>query len=276
MQAAKHLRNFSKHFIISEETCINAFSKQRPTVENLPLAIRISTLINVLAVNNGGETFDATNYVSLFANIIRSGLIPSVKTFGQEELYDLYDMDEQIAQLPEDEVKDIVLQMHELMMQGIEEKDLRRTLKTLITKGKIKVVSDLDSTKEELSFYKKEVERQKTMQENTMHMLQAKIREDEEEKYDKETKSIKRTYRWYIPFAVFIVSIVLVIISFFCKNTVNSILSVILAIVANILTNIITNVFFLRKKLIDRNRNKKMVIDEIVLLKTEQYMNKTN
>lgn len=275
LEGVEHLRKSSKHFIISEETCINAFSKQRPTVENLPLAIRISTLINVLAVNNGGETFDATNYVPLFANIIRSGLIPSVKTFGQEELYDLYDMDEQIAQLPEAEVKDIVLQMHDLMMQGIEEKELRRTLKTLITKGKIKVVSDLDSTKEELSFYRKEVERQKTIHENTMHMLQAKIREEEEEKYDKITRSIKWTYKLYIPLAVFVVSTILVILSFFNTSFIDSFLSVMLAIVANILTNIITNVFVLRKKLADRKRNKKMSIDGIVLLKIKKYMNTT-
>ena len=276
LEGVEFLRKSSKYFIISEETCINAYSKQRPTVENLPLAIRIDTLINVLAANNGGDTFNAEDYVPLFANIIRSGLTPSTKTFTQEDLYDLYDMDEHIAQLPENDVRNIVLQMHDLMMDGVEEKELRRTLKTLVTKGKIKAVSDLDKTKEELSLYRKTAEKHKTQANMFMQILQAKIREDVEKEYDSETTSIIKKYRLYIPLVVFVLSVAFSILAIFNTNQVGSFISVVLAIVSNTLTNIITNVFVLKGKLADRKKKRKLMIDDIAQSKLEQYMKNMN
>lgn len=160
LAGVEHLRKSGKFFVVSEEACVNLYSKKRPLSDNLPLAIRIDTLINVLAANNDGETFNAADYVPLFANIVRSGLTPDKDTFRQEEIYNLYDMDEQVAQLPSDKVKEIVLEMHELILKGTDEKKLSRELKAKITKGKIKVVSDLDETKHALNFSERERERQ--------------------------------------------------------------------------------------------------------------------
>lgn len=91
LEGVEYLRKNGKYFVVSEEVCVNLYSKKRPLSDNLPLSIRIDTLINVLAANNDGDTFNAADYVPLFANIVRSGLIPNKNTFKQEELYFLYD-----------------------------------------------------------------------------------------------------------------------------------------------------------------------------------------
>ena len=92
LEGAKYLRNDSltkdeKFFILSEEISVNQYARDCGFRNGLPLALRVDTLINLLAVNNGGDTFDAADYSPLFANIIRMGLIPQEETFRQSELY---------------------------------------------------------------------------------------------------------------------------------------------------------------------------------------------
>lgn len=195
LEGVEYLRKNGKYFVVSEEVCVNLYSKNRPLSDNLPLSIRIDTLINVLAANNDGDTFNATDYVPLFANIVRSGLIPNKDTFKQEELYSLYDMDEQVAQLPKEEVEKIVKDMHEMILKGTGEKELQRELKSKITKGKIKVVSDLDSTKQALSLSEKNLKRQEEQNHNLADALRRNIKKSESEKYDKETLRIKKKYQ---------------------------------------------------------------------------------
>lgn len=199
LKGTEHLRKSGKFFIVSEEVCVNLYSKRQPLSDNLPLAIRIDTLINVLAANNDGDTFNASDYVPLFANIVRAGLIPDKDTFRQEELYDLYDMDEQVAQLPNDKIKDIVMEMHELLLKGTDEKVLSRELKSKITKGKIKVVSDLNDTRHALSFSERERERQEKEKNLAINALKETYAEEISKKYDKETNKLVLKYRFFYP-----------------------------------------------------------------------------
>lgn len=264
LEGVEYLRKSEKYFIISEETCVNNYSKRRPSADRLPLAIRIDTLINVLAANNGGDTFEASNYVPLFANIIRSGLTPQKRTFEQEELFRLYDMDQQIAQLPEEEVKDIALEMHDLMMQGTDENELRRVLTSRITKGKIKSVTDLESTRQELTLVKNESERNKDRADHYMRMLKEDVKRQEETKYDKETKRLKNKYRWYIPAVIAVISAIGVIIYLNVSNSEKLGWSIVVSIVINVISDIITNCFMLKEKLNDRAKKRdKEVADAI-------------
>jgi hypothetical protein len=228
------------------------------------LAIRIDTLINVLAANNGGDTFEASNYVPLFANIIRSGLTPQKKTFEQEELFRLYDMDQQIAQLPEVEVKDIALEMHDLMMQGTDENELRRVLTSRITKGKIKSVTDLESTRQELTLVKNESERNKDRADHYMRMLKEDVKQQEETKYDKETKRLKNKFRWYIPAVIAVISAIGVLIFLNVSSSEKLGWTIVVGIVINVITDIIINCFTLKEKLNDRAKKRdKEVADAI-------------
>lgn len=203
LAGTEFLRKSGKYFVVSEEVCVNLYSKNRPLSDNLPLAIRIDTLINVLAANNDGETFNAADYVPLFANIVRAGLTPDKDTFRQEELYNLYDMDEQVAQLPSDKVKEIVMEMHELILKGTDEKSLNRELKSKITKGKIKVVSDLDDTRHALNLSERERMRQESAKNQAIEVLRQTLAEDYGREYDKRTKKMKLRYRFLYPIIFF-------------------------------------------------------------------------
>lgn len=273
LKGTEHLRKSGKFFVVSEEVCVNLYSKRQPLSDNLPLAIRIDTLINVLAANNDGDTFKASDYVPLFANIVRAGLIPDKNTFRQEELYDLYDMDEQVAQLPSDKIKDIVLEMHELLLKGTDEKVLSRELKSKITKGKIKVVSDLNDTRHALSFSERERERQEREKNLAINALKETLTEEIGKKYDKETNKLVLKYRFCYPGICILVSLLIVMLFVFNTNTVGSFLSFVISLGVNFVFGWYCNVKLLKKEVVARNRKKGSVVaqkvDELIRVKIQ-------
>lgn len=264
LEGVEYLRKNGKYFVVSEEVCVNLYSKKRPLSDNLPLSIRIDTLINVLAANNDGDTFNAADYVPLFANIVRSGLIPNKNTFKQEELYFLYDIDEQVAQLPKEEVEEIVMDMHEMILKGTGDKELERELKSKITKGKIKVVSDLDSTKQALSLSEKNLKRQEEQNQNLSDALRRNIWNSEAQKYDEETVQIKKKYQISYPFVVFLISVIAFIFAFFNTDTVGSFLSFVISLLVNVIYNWYCRVKVLKDKINDRLAKKESVISRSV------------
>lgn len=273
LKGTEHLRKSGKFFVVSEEVCVNLYSKRQPLSDNLPLAIRIDTLINVLAANNDGDTFKASDYVPLFANIVRAGLIPDKDTFRQEELYDLYDMDEQVAQLPSDKIKDIVLEMHELLLKGTDEKVLSRELKSKITKGKIKVVSDLNDTRHALSFSERERERQEREKNLAINALKETLTEEIGKKYDKETNKLVLKYRFCYPGICILVSLLIVMLFVFNTNNVGSFLSFVISLGVNFVFGWYCNVKLLKKEVVARNRKKGSVVaqkvDELIRVKIQ-------
>lgn len=264
LKGVEYLRKTGKFFVVSEEVCVNLYSKKRPLSDNLPLAIRIDTLINVLAANNDGETFNASDYVPLFANIVRSGLTPDKDTFRQEELYYLYEMDEQVAQLPSDKVKEIVMEMHELILKGNDEKVLCRELKSKITKGKIKVVSDLDETRQALNFSERERERQEKGKKRAINVLKETLAENIGKEYDKETDKLIRKYRIYYPSICLFISFILVFLFVTNTNAVGSFLSFLISFFVNIIFNWYCNVKLLKEKISERNRRRESQIAQKV------------
>lgn len=264
LKGVEYLRKTGKYFVVSEEVCVNLYSKKQPLSDNLPLAIRIDTLINVLAANNDGETFNASDYVPLFANIVRTGLTPDKDTFRQEELYNMYEMDEQVAQLPSDKVKEIVMEMHKLILKGNDEKILSRELKSKITKGKIKVVSDLDETRHALNFSERERERQEKEKNQAINVLKETLTQSIGKEYDNETNKLIRKYRIYYPVIFFIISFMSFILFAINTNTVGTFLSFSIGLLVNIVFNWYCKVKLLKEKISERKRRRESQVTQKV------------
>lgn len=191
--AAEALRLNEQWFILSEEISINNYSKLKPTLNGLPLAIRIETIINALALINGGDAFDADNYMPLFASIIQNGFQPPKNTFVQEDLYAIYELNQQISLLPEDKKKEIVLEINSKRLKGVSDEELKVELERAITRGKMQISDDLDSTRNELSLSLQEAQRQKDRGDGAIKALERKIHKD-----------VVRLYRWSIARKIFL------------------------------------------------------------------------
>jgi membrane protein len=179
-----HLRNRGKYFILSQEVSINAYAKKRPLNGDLPMAIRIETLLNVLALN-GGEPIMQDEYKSLFADIIREELQPSSKTFQVSDLSIMLEKNEQIAKLPPDKVKDIAQEIHRLRLLGTSEQDITTRMTRMIQGAKLEITDDLKKTKVELSSEKRDNERIRAENYDLNSGLDKEI-----------AASVRRDFRW--------------------------------------------------------------------------------
>jgi hypothetical protein len=229
-----------KYFILSEEISVIQYSKSCGFRMGLPLSLRVDTLINMLAVNNGGDTFDASDYKSLFANLIRMELIPHRDTFRQTELYNLYKMNFRIANLPPERVKEIAMEMHHKYLDGEDEKELLRDLNDMVTKGEIKVGDELEETKGLLYESDKQKQRLEESEKKAILALENNIREQVSKEYDEETAKMKKKYKRDAPLLYAFIAFVL--IGAIMSGAIGT--SVIASLLVSIVAGIVTGVFF--------------------------------
>lgn len=263
LAGAEYLRKDEKFFILSEEVSINNYSKNKGIINNLPLAIRVETLINVLALNHGGTDFEASDYVSLFASIIRNGLQPKSETFKQEELYRMYLMNEEIAELPAERTKEIVFDIHHKMLKGVSEDELKRDLANQITKGKLCVSDELEEIKLKLSHAATEGKRQKDRGDKYEGALYQTFYREEVKKYNRELVFNTIIRGVVLPAIIILVSFIVYQIIISNYNTIqDNATAFIISIVANLFFQwLYWSTFGGWRKICSRFKNKKSVIE---------------
>lgn len=143
--------------------------------------------------------------MQLFASIVQNEFQPSKDTFAQEDIYAIYDLNHQIALLPDEQKKEIVMDIHAKRLKGDNDETLKIELERAITRGKLQVADDLNDTKQELSNTRKEAKRQKNRGDNAIRALHSNIEQDVINDYK------KRLARWIaiplfgIPLTIFFV-----------------------------------------------------------------------
>lgn len=153
------------------------------------------------------------------------------------------------------------MDMHELLLKGVDEKELRRELKTKITKGKIKVVSDLDSTQKALYLSENERKRQEAAKNLAIKTLREKYLTEFSLDYDRETKKIIRKYRKEKPLLFLFVSVILFLL-LYNTNAVDAFWSVIIGLLVNAIYNWYCNIKKLKRIISERNRNKQKYVHD--------------
>lgn len=180
-----YLRDKGKYFILSQEVSVNAYAKKKPFVNNLPIAIRIDTLLNVLALN-GGITLKS-DYKTLFADIIREGLHPSKDTFTVPDLSIMLDKNDQISKLPPAKVAEIAQGIHNKRLLGVSESDITMYMTREIQGAKLEVVEDLVKVKLELSSQVRDTEHFRQQATKGENALRRKIEEEVRSEYKRAT-----------------------------------------------------------------------------------------
>ena len=154
-------RKREKAFILSQEISINKYSHSKPLIENLPLSIRLETLINMLAIDNGGIEVNPTDFSNLFADMIRFNLQPDKDTFEVADLSRLLDTELQIEQLPPDEVIKLANKLHHNRSIGLSDEAVGLELSRDFQNVKLKFVEDYDIAQNNLAFEKSEKKKYK-------------------------------------------------------------------------------------------------------------------
>ena len=171
----EYYRKNEKAFIISQEVSINKYSHTKPVIDNLPLAIKLETLINMLAIDNGGTDVNPTDFSTLFADMIRFNLQPDKNTFEVADLAKLLDTELQIEQLPAEEVIKMANNLHHNRSKGLNDEEVSLALNREFQDVKLKFIDDFDTAQNNLSFEKSDNEKNKRNLTKTQTALRKRI-----------------------------------------------------------------------------------------------------
>lgn len=139
-----YLRQNGKYFILTQDTAIIRYAKNYPFRNDLPIAIKIETLLNILAVNSFESSSEG--YVPLFAAIIRKGLQPRNTAFELEDLSYIAEKDQYASQLPNEEVAQIVTDISRMRMQGEPPDKICKELNRRVQGAKLRLSTELRDT----------------------------------------------------------------------------------------------------------------------------------
>lgn len=265
----EYYRQNEKAFILSQEISINKYSHTKPVIDNLPLAIRLDTIINMLAIDNGGTDVNPTDFSNLFADLMRYNLQPDKNTFKITDLSKLLDTELQIEQLPAEEVVKIANALHGNIARGLSDEDINLELNRQFQDVKLKFVDDLAEAQDNLSFEKGEKEKLKRQSEKSANIIKGIYRKEESEKLDKAVGENRFIWLFGLPLGIIILSCVGI---YLYQNTaaLTNFQSYIIAIVINIIIWIITGVFVTKPILISKTEKNKLEIESIVQKKYEE------
>lgn len=180
--ATQHLCKSKKIFILSDDNTLNQYAKRMP-FDQIPLAVRLDTLINVLAVKQGGILNNQTSFQELFANIVRNGFNPHKDTFQVEDLSYMYDKNIQVASLESSRIEEIAREVNRLRMQDTPDKEVSQTLMRCIQGEKIKYQDDYAEMKDKYIVARKENETNKRILASAKDQLEILAESNAKHKY---------------------------------------------------------------------------------------------
>ena len=263
IEGANYLRTKDKCFILSREISVNQYAKQSPSINNLPLSIRLETLINMLAVDNGGTEIDPLDYKSLFASIIKAGLIPNKDTFRIADLSRMLETENQITQLPPDDIINIAKGVNRNRALGLDDEKIRLELVREIQGSKLKIAEELDETKVLLVNETKEKNRYQSQADKSTNAFRRQIEKEENAKYDKELSNMKICYYVILPIFLLFVSgiIIYVLKTKIISESSEFTLIYVLGIVTDIIIFALTSFFLAIPKIRKMKKNKNTTIE---------------
>lgn len=244
---AEFIRRQEKCFILSRDFSVKDAALGKSVRGEMPIAIGLDTLINVLAIDNGGTDVDPTNYAPLFASIIKLALIPEHDVFRVEDLSRMLDVQSQIADLPDDKIIDIAKELHHNQVIGVPDDEISLQLTRSFQTAKLELKNDLDKSRKEVFFEKTEKEKFIKRSDRATRKLREQYTGELRDKYD--GKLTKNRILIFVVLPVLTIIITGMIIYFASNVKPISMKDQIIGLGLNIMFWLLTDFLFLDKKI---------------------------
>jgi hypothetical protein len=241
------IRNQEKCFILSRDISVKEVALEKPVRNEMPIAIGLDTLINVLAIDNGGTDIDPTNYAPLFANIIKLALIPEHDVFKVEDLSRMLDVQSQISDLPSDKIIDMAKELHYNQVIDVPEEEISLQLTRNFQAAKLELQSDLDKSRKETFLEKTEKEKFIKLSDKATQKLREQYTGELRDKYDGERTKNRILIFVILPVITIIITGVIIYFARDAKSI--SIKNQIIGLGLNIMSWLLTDFLYLDKKI---------------------------
>jgi hypothetical protein len=259
---AQFLRKKEKCFILSRDISVKEAALDMPVRNEMPIAIGLDTLINVLAIDNGGTDINPTNYMPLFVSIIKLALIPEHDVFIVEDLSRMLDVQAQIADLPSEKIIDMAKELHHSQIIGVPEEEISLQLTRSFQAAKLELQSDLDKARKEAFFEKNEKEKFIKRSDKATEKLREHIRGKLTDQYDSQLTKNRLLIFAVLPLITIVISGIII----YSRSDAQSPIwrDQLIGLGINIISWLLTDFLFLDKKIRRKYSERINGIDEEV------------
>ena len=233
--------------------------------------IKLETLSNMLAIDNGGIEINPQDYTHLFASIIKKGLIPNKEIFKIADLSRMLETEAQITQLPPDEIIKIAKDVNRNRAIGLEDEKIGLELTRKIQGAKLKIVDDLQETKILLDNEQKEKDWYKNKADKSTSAFKRQIEKEEKKKYRNSIRNVKIIFFIAVPISLLLISAIIFYI--FKNTTINSLTGYIFGVITDLCVFALTSFFVAIPKVRKMPRDKDLVVSENIRKRLEEELN---
>lgn len=120
----------NKVFILTLDRSLQACCAERIGTHNIPSAIYLEGLIQILAANNAGPELDATDFAPLLTSMLLKRCVPPERMYSTQDLHWLYGIQKNVAGFKPEKIKQIVLEVMRARLSGktADDEGLQRTV----------------------------------------------------------------------------------------------------------------------------------------------------
>lgn len=215
LKIGQQMRENAKLFILTDDNPLHRYTVEHlPKKDGQPLAIRINTLINLLALQENEDWVGNPNFEQIFATSLRRDLFPHEKILTLDDLDFMFEHDKAIANLGEDDIIKIGKKYNALRLS----EDMINSqvfLSREIAKVNRGYYAELTQANSELITSQKEIKRQQENVKSVSKTLQQYIAKEVTVEIDDE---INRYRKWFLYFPIAIGIILLVFFSWIWYN----------------------------------------------------------
>ena len=176
IRGAEYLRTKENCFILSRESSVKQYGILKAVRDEPFISIGLDTLINLLAIDSGGIDIDPTNFKPLFAKIIKLALLPEKGTFHVEDLVRMFDIEQNITDLPDEDVISMAKDMHKYQMSEMADSKITVEIQRKFQHSKMHLKTDLSSANAEIVAERNQKEIYKKSSEQAENALRNKIK----------------------------------------------------------------------------------------------------
>lgn len=190
-----------KVYTLTLDRSLQASCAERAGNHNLPAAIYMEGLIQILAANNAGPSVDATNFAPLLANILLQRCIPPERMYSTQDLHWLYGIQKNVASFKPEKIKQIALEVTKARLAGKTATDekLQRTVNRLYQEEVKHTAKQVEEAHERALTAEHEVVQEKTRRSDAESKLGTY---EKQEALRKAGWALVKTLSWRVPVSI--------------------------------------------------------------------------
>jgi hypothetical protein len=174
ISGTEYLRKNENCYILSLDITVKQYGINAVLRDETSISIGLDSLISIFALDNGGIDIDPTEFKPLFASIIKLALIPERETFQLADLARMLDVEDQIAQLPKEDIIEIAKEVNKSKLIGLNDEKITVQLTRSFQTHKLKLKQDLEISKKETHIERDEKEKYRLTSEKVESVLRQK------------------------------------------------------------------------------------------------------